>query len=176
MTTAVPIVLGESEGEPLWFNRDLLTFKATSEQTGGAFLLLEERSQRGKVTPLHLHPEEDESFYVLEGEILVHIDGAEQVGEPGSFIAIPRGVPHAFTVSSETARMLVLITPGSAAAEGFFRDAGDPAPERELPPPGPLEIERIQAAAERHGSVKLLGPPPFEPPVEVAEVASAGDA
>ena len=72
--------------------------------------------------------------------------------------------------------MLVLITPGSAAAEGFFRDAGDPAPERELPPPGPIEIERIEAAAERRGSVKLLGPPPFKPLAEVAEVASAGDA
>ena len=176
MPTAAPIVLAESDGDPLWFNRDLLTFKATSEQTAGAFLLLEERSQRGKVTPLHIHPEEDESFYVLEGEVLVHIDGAEHLGVPGSFIAIPRGVPHAFTVTSETARLLVLITPGSAAAEGFFRDAGDPAPERELPPRGPLEIERIQAAAERHGSVRLLGPPPFTPPAEVAEVATAGDA
>ncbi len=176
MSTAVPIIHAESDGEPLWFNHDLLTLKATVEQTDGAFLFFEERSQRGKMTPLHVHPAEDETFYVLEGEILVHIDGAEHAGGPGAFIAIPRGIPHAFTVTSETARMLVLITPGSAAAEAFFRDAGDPAPERELPPPGPPDIERIQAAAQRHGSVQILGPPPFAPPAEMAQVPSAGDA
>jgi quercetin dioxygenase-like cupin family protein len=164
MISVAPIVLAESGGEALWFNHDLLTFKATSEQTGGAFVLFEERSQRGKATPLHIHPDEDESFYILEGEILVHIDGTEQAGRPGGFISIPRGVPHAFTVTSDTARVLVLLTPGSAAAEAFFRDAGDPAPERKLPPPGPPDIERIQAAAERNGSVKILGPPPFSGP------------
>lgn len=176
MSRAIPIVLADQEGELLWFNRDLLILKATAEQTDGAFLLFEEHSQRGKATPLHVHPNEDESFCVLDGEVRVHIDGAEHVGAPGSFVAIPRGVPHAFTVSSETARVLTLLTPGSPAAEAFFRDAGERAPERKLPPPGPPDIERIQAAAERHGSVKLLGPPPFAPPEQVAAESSAADA
>lgn len=161
MSPAAPIVLADQEGELLWFNRDLLVLKATSEQTNGAFVLFEEQSQRGKATPLHLHPNEDETFYVLEGEVRVHIDGIEHVGAPGSFVAIPRGVPHAFTVTSATARVLTMLIPGSPAAEAFFRDAGEPAPERKLPPPGPPDIERIQVAAERHRSVKLLGPPPF---------------
>jgi len=160
-SNVVPIVLADQEGEALWFNQDLLIIKATCEQTGGAFLLLEEHSQRGKATPLHTHPDADESFYVLEGEVLMHIDGAEQAAGPGGFVAVPRTVPHAFTVTSETARVLTMITPGRAAFEAFFRDAGEPARTRELPPPGPLEIERIQAAAERHGSVVILGPPPF---------------
>ncbi len=161
MSSAVPIVLPDQEGEALWFNRDLLTFKATSEQTGGAFLFFEELSQRGKATPLHLHPHEDETFYVLEGDVRMHIDGREHAGRPGHFVAVPRGVPHAFTVTSETARVLTLLTPGSHAAEAFFRDAGEQAPERKLPAPGPPDIERIQEAADRHGSVVLLGPPPF---------------
>lgn len=161
MSRAIPIVLADQEGEPLWFNRDLLILKATSEQTDGAFILFEEQSQRGKATPLHLHADADETFYVLDGEVRVHIDGAEHAGGPGSFVAVPRGVPHAFTVTSETARVLTMLTPGNPAAEAFFRDGGEPAPERKLPPPGPPDIERIRAAAERHGSVTLLGPPPF---------------
>jgi hypothetical protein len=132
----------------------------------------EDSRQRGKVTPLHAHPVEDESFYVLEGEIRVQINGVDQVGGPGSFISIPSGVPYAFLVTSEIARVLVLLTPGSPAAEQFFREAGEPAADAVLPPAGPLEIERIQAAAERHGSVQLLGPPPFE--VEALAGASAG--
>jgi len=161
MTSAVPIVLTEDSGELLWFNGDLFTFKATCEQTDGAFILFEEWARRGKVTPLHAHPDEDESFYVLEGEVLVQIDGEEHRGRPGGFISVPRGVPHAILVVSETARALTLLTPGSPAIEAFFRDAGDPAPRRELPPPAPLDMERIRAAAERHGALEILGPPPF---------------
>ncbi|MEJ7876303.1 MAG: quercetin 2,3-dioxygenase [Solirubrobacterales bacterium] len=165
MTSPAPILSGPEEGEALWFNQDLLIFKATSEATGGAFILFEERSQRGKATPLHTHPDAGESFYVLEGDVLMEIDGHQQSAGPGAFVAVPRGVPHAFTVTSETAVVLTLITPGAPAFEAFFRDAGEPAPERKLPPPRPLDIGRIQAAAKRHGSVVILGPSPFAPPV-----------
>ena len=163
MTDPVAITLAEDGGELLWFNNDLFTFKATSEQTAGAFILFEEWSPRGKVTPLHVHPSEDESFYVLEGEVLVQIDGAEHSGRRGSFISTPRGVPHALMVVSETARLLTLITPGTPNIEAFFHDAGDPAPGRELPPTKPLDLERIVGAAERHGALEILGPPPFAP-------------
>ncbi|MBA2240338.1 MAG: quercetin 2,3-dioxygenase [Solirubrobacterales bacterium] len=159
-----PIVAAPEDGEALWFNQDLLVFKATSETTGGAFALFEEHSQRGKATPLHAHPDADESFYVLEGEVLIEIEGTQQAAGSGGFVAVPRGVPHAFTVTSDTAIVLTMITPGSPALEAFFRDAGEPAPAHRLPPPGPLDIERIQAAATRHGSVVILGPPPFPPP------------
>ena len=157
------VVRDEREGELLWFNNSLITFKATSAETDGAFVLFEMLSRRGKATPLHLHPSEDETFYVLEGELLVHDDGNELSAGPGAFVSIPRGTPHAFTVSSETARFLTLLTPGPAAAEQFFRDGGEPAATADLPPDGPLDIARIQASAERNGSVQLLGPPPFAP-------------
>ena len=157
------VVREERDGELLWFNNSLITFKATSAETDGAFVLFEMLSRRDKATPLHRHPTEDESFYVLEGELLLHVDGRELTAGPGAFVAIPRGTPHAFTVTSETARVLTLLTPGPAAAERFFRDAGDPATAPELPPDGPLDIPRIQSSAERNGSVELLGPPPFAP-------------
>jgi quercetin dioxygenase-like cupin family protein len=162
--TRKPIVLDPDQGEALWFNNDLLTIKAAGAETGGAFALMEEYTRRGKMTPLHLHPDHDETFYMLEGEALLHLDGSEQVIGAGSFASVPRGVPHAFLVTSEVARAVVLITPGSGHMEAFFRDAGEPARERTLPSDGPLDFERIAAAAERSGAVKILGPPPFSLP------------
>jgi quercetin dioxygenase-like cupin family protein len=156
-----PVLLGSDEGEALWFNNDVLTIKTTGAQTGGSFLLVEELARNGKVTPLHLHPDEDETFYVLEGEVLLHVDGSDRRVGPGGVAHVPRGVPHAYLVVSDVSRALLLITPGSGAMESFFRDAGEPARGRELPPDGPLDIERIRASAERTGAVKILGPPPF---------------
>lgn len=162
--TRAPIALEPEEGEALWFNNDLLTFKATGAQTGGAYLLVEEVARRGKVTPLHAHPAEEETFYVLEGEALFSIDGEQRTVGPDCFVSVPPGVPHAYFVTSEVARMLILVTPGSGAMEEFFRDAGEPAAERVLPDPGPLDIERIGLAAQRSGAVAILGPPPFGDP------------
>ena len=158
------IVLDSGEGEALWFNNDLLTVKATGAQTDGAFLVVEELARRGKVTPLHDHPDEEETFYVLEGELLFHLDGNDRSVGAGGFVSVPRGIPHAFLVTSEVARSLILITPGSGAMESFLRSAGEPAAERVLPAESPLDIERIGAAAERSGAVKILGPPPFGAP------------
>jgi quercetin dioxygenase-like cupin family protein len=167
-TTRAPIVLPANAGETLWFNNDLLTFKATGAQTGGAFLLVEELAARGKATPLHAHREEEETFYVLEGEALFHIDGSERVVSAGGFASVPPGVPHAYLVTAERTRSLVLVTPGSGAMEAFFRDAGEPARERALPPQRPLDLDRIGAAAERTGAVTILGPPPFRTPAHPA--------
>ena len=72
MSTALPIIRGEGEGERLWFaGGGVHIWKATAEETDGAFILFEDRMPRGKTTPLHTHPHEDETFIVLEGEILV---------------------------------------------------------------------------------------------------------
>jgi quercetin dioxygenase-like cupin family protein len=156
------IVLDPGEGDALWFNNDLLTFKATGAQTGGAYLLVEELARQGKATPLHTHPAEEETFYILEGEALVHVAGDQRSVTAGSFVSVPPGVPHAYLVTSEVARTVILITPGTEAMERFFRDAGEPATEPVLPALGPLDMERIGAAAERTGAVRILGPPPFD--------------
>jgi quercetin dioxygenase-like cupin family protein len=162
--TRVAITLDRDEGEALWFNNDLLILKATGAETGGSFLLLEEQTRRGKVTPLHAHPDEAETFYVLEGEVLFHLDGSELSLGVGGVVSAPPGLPHAYMVVSETARTLILITPGTGAMEEFFRDAGEPARERVPPPEHPLDLERIGAAAERTRAVTILGPPPFRAP------------
>lgn len=100
---------------------------------------------------------------MIDGEVLLHIDGVEQTAGAGSIAAIPRGVPHAFLVTSESARFITFVTPGDANAEAFFREGGEPAPGRTPPPEGtPLDIERIVQAGMRTGFMVMLGPPPFE--------------
>lgn len=159
MTTAVPIIRQAGEGEQMWFaGGGAFTWKATAAETGGAFLLMEDRMERGKVTPLHLHPNEDEAIYVLEGELLLHIEGEEHRIEEGGFFLAPRGVPHAFMVTSETARVLGLQTPGTG--EAFYREAGETvtAPEDAE---RPADWALLRAVAERSPAIEILGPAPF---------------
>ena len=61
---------------------------------------------------MHCHAEADEALYVIEGELLVHIDDVEHHVGTGGFSFAPRGVPHAFTVTSPTARILTIQTRG----------------------------------------------------------------
>jgi uncharacterized cupin superfamily protein len=69
--------------------------------------------------PLHLHQSWDEAFYVLEGAVTFLIDSAEHVAPAGSFVFIPRGVPHTFwNAGSISARQLVVFTP--SGIEGYF--------------------------------------------------------
>ncbi len=134
-------------------------WKATAEETDGAFMLLEAQMVRGKPTPLHTHPHEDETIIVLEGEILVYAEEREHRLGPRGVAVAPRGAPHAFMVTSESALILVLQTPGSG--EAFYRDASEPATAET--DPARTDFERVRAAAERHPDLmQILGPPPFE--------------
>ena len=104
MSTLVPIVRVEGEGEKLWFyGGGVHTWLATNAETGGAFLLFDDVMTRGKTTPLHSHPEVDETLYMLDGEILVHIDGREQsllrLPPIAGVLAFPQ--PHRFGLHVE---------------------------------------------------------------------------
>ena len=83
--TTGTIIRGEREGERLWFTGGgLWTMKATAEETDGAFILVEDRMTEGKMTPLHTHPNQDETLIVLEGEIVVYAEGKEhRIGPRG---------------------------------------------------------------------------------------------
>ncbi len=144
-------------GERRWFcGGGVHTWLATEAETGGAYLLFEDALDAGKVTPLHQHPEADETFYMLEGEVRLHIAGDEQTLAAGGIAIIPRGVPHAFMVTTATARMLCLQTPGGG--EAFYRHASEPVGSGAPPMP---DFERVREAASTTGAIDLLGPPPF---------------
>jgi mannose-6-phosphate isomerase-like protein (cupin superfamily) len=134
-----------------------MTVKATADRTGGAFGLLESQIAPGFSPPLHVHQREDESFYVLEGDVTMRCgDRTFRVG-PGAFVFLPRGVPHTFVVEGHTpARMLTLLTPGGG--EGVFIDGGRPAEAEGLPPAAPPDIEKLKAVSRTYGA-DIIGPP-----------------
>jgi uncharacterized RmlC-like cupin family protein len=113
---------------------------------------------KGKTTPLHAHPDATECVYVLEGEILTCIAGEERTVGAGGFAMTPPGVPHAFLVTSETARVLAMQVPGNGAA--FYLGASEPATP-ELEATGPVDFDRIAASGAANGGITILGPPPF---------------
>jgi quercetin dioxygenase-like cupin family protein len=157
MSTLQTTVRAQGAGERRWFcGGGIHTWLATESETDGAYLLFEDALDAGKVTPLHLHPEADETFYMLEGEVRLHIDGDEQTLAMGGIAIVPRGVPHAFMVTTPTARMLCLQTPGGG--EAFYRHASDPAGVGEPPMP---DFARVRAAAAATGAIEILGPSPF---------------
>src|SRR5215212_1040561 len=162
MSTAGTIIIrGEGEGERRWFaGGGVFTMKATAEEIQGAFMLLEDRMTRGKTTPLHTHPNLEETLIVLEGEILIYAEGREHRVGPRGVAVAPRGAPHAFMVTSESALILALQTPGSG--EAFYREASEPSTE-DTDAGRPPDLDRLRAAAERHPDIiEILGPPPFE--------------
>jgi quercetin dioxygenase-like cupin family protein len=156
------IVRASEDGERRWFyGGGLHIWKATAEESGGAFLLFEDRMDHGKVTPLHIHPDSDETMIVLDGEIVMHIDGEEHTVSAGGVASAPRGVPHAFMVSGvDGARLLCLHTPGCCQA--FYWDASIPAdPAEANVGAGPMDMDRVRASAQANGGIEILGPPPF---------------
>jgi quercetin dioxygenase-like cupin family protein len=158
MDTLAATVREPGTGERRWFcGGGMHTWLATEAETDGAFLLFEDQLDQGKVTPLHLHPDADETFYMLEGEVVVHIDGTQFPLAAGGIAIVPRGVPHAFMVTSAEARMLCLQTPG--AGEAFYRIASEPVVDGL--PAAPVDFGRVAAAAAQTHAIEILGPPPF---------------
>lgn len=164
---AQAIVRGGEEGERRWFfGGGLHIWKATAEETNGAFLLFETRMDQGKVTPLHIHPDSDETMVVLEGEILMHLDGAQHTIGPGGMASAPRGVPHACKVSGvDGARLLCLHTP--SCCQAFYWDASEPVSDgKSDDTAGPVDMGRVEASARQNGGIEIIGPPPFTQPSE----------
>jgi quercetin dioxygenase-like cupin family protein len=150
-------VRNTDEAERRWFyGGGVYTWLAKAEDTAGTFLLCEVRMEQGKLTPLHTHPA-DESLYVLEGELLMHMDGEDHQVRTGGLAYAPAGVPHAFKVVSNGARVLCLHTPGTC--EGFYMGASEPI-EADVTS-GPVDFDRIAASGRANGGIEILGPPPF---------------
>src|SRR5215470_1555685 len=159
MVTSVvpPSFHAPGEGLAVWFLGNHMTIKATARSTGGAFGLVESLVAPGFSPPLHVHHREDESFWVLEGELSMRCGDRTFRASAGSFVFLPRDVPHTFVVEGDRpARMLTLLTPGGG--EGVFIDGGRPAEHNDFPPAAPPDIERLKRVTERYGA-EIVGPP-----------------
>ena len=156
-----PYRLGPGEGEARSVLGEWTTFKATAALTNGAFAVKEALDRRGGGAPLHVHEREDEACYVVEGELTLVV-GDETVSAPaGTWVYLPRGIPHAARVDSDVAKTLWFMVPGGF--ESFFlatfpRVTEDGSLSGDQP-----DIALMAEAAARHG-VAVLGPPPGSAP------------
>jgi len=150
-------LLGPEDGDARWTLGGRFTTKLTGEDADGGLALIEVVAWRTSEPPLHIHHREHEAWYVLEGQLTLHVGDAVLVATAGSFAFAPKGIPHAFTVDVEPTRVLLLATPGGF--ERFASELGVPAsgatPPERLEVPGP---EVLGPIAERYG-IEVIGPP-----------------
>jgi mannose-6-phosphate isomerase-like protein (cupin superfamily) len=145
------IVLQPGEGRPIDLGRFQMSVKATREQTGGAFSLLEADEPASFGPPLHIHHDAAEAFYVLKGEYIIFLDGREVSCPAGSFIFIPVGMPHGFRVGHAAGRKLIFYAP--AAMVGYFDELSDATKKEGVDPAVLSEI------ADRY-AMEVIGPVP----------------
>ncbi len=150
--------LGPNEGEAYWLLGMLEVVKISGASTNGDYGLIEVTVRVGEGSPWHVHPDEDEWFFVLAGEFTVYV-GDERLSLPtGSFAFGPKGVPHTFIAETDGAKALIGFQP--FLFEGFLHEVGEPAAERVLPPPleAPPDMARLIPIGARNG-IEILGPP-----------------
>jgi uncharacterized cupin superfamily protein len=143
--TPTPIVITVGEGAIWNVLGEKITCKVTSDQTHGAYAIVEELTPSQGSTPLHLHRSTDEIFYVLEGEYEV-ICGDRTFNAPkGTVFVAPRTISHRLrNTSAAISRVLVTLIPGGF--EKFFAEANDIT-----------EVPKVLEIAKRH-DVEILPP------------------
>lgn len=148
------------EGERRWFyGGGIHTWLAKTDETGGASLIYRDAMELGKVTPMHIHPDTDETLYLLSGEILVNLDGVEQRVKAGGLVVALRGTPHAFKVLAGDTNALCFQTPGNA--QPFYMGASDPMGTSDNAS-GTVDFVRVQESGKLNGGIVFVGPPPFD--------------
>jgi quercetin dioxygenase-like cupin family protein len=143
--------LGSGEGRAFWLLNDRHTFKATADDTGGALTVAELTAASEISPPPHVHRQNDECFYVIEGTFEFTLAGDAFVAGPGGFVLLPKGIVHSHRAAGGPARALVIQSPGGV--ERFIEAAGRPVAVSATPPPPPSlsDFQRIVAVAHAHG-------------------------
>jgi quercetin dioxygenase-like cupin family protein len=143
--------------ESLWFIDNLVRIHVDGEAGNGRLSVIEEWGRRGNMPPLHVHHRDDETFFVLDGEMSLFAEGGRRTLTAGQAALAPSGVPHTYRVESDEAHWLVITAP--AGFDAFVRQVSEPAQADELPdadrPVDPAALAQAAAAA----GIEILGPP-----------------
>src|SRR4051794_15827253 len=128
-------LLAKDEGEAYWLLGMLEIVKISGADTGGQYGLVEVTVRAGEGSPWHVHPDEDEWFYVLEGEFTVYVGDTRLSLPAGSFAFGPSGVPHTFMAAADGAGALIRFH--TFLFGGFVREVSEPGAQAAPPPPPP---------------------------------------
>jgi mannose-6-phosphate isomerase-like protein (cupin superfamily) len=147
------VVVRNGEGEVVNALGSRYRYKALGESTNGAYSLVEETLLDHEGPPLHVHDHEEEAFYVLGGRGVFVVGEERNELEPGDFVIVPRGAPHALArTGAEDLRMLVITSP--AGLEEFFVEVQ----RREAAAGIPMDEGDVVALASAFGT-RIVGPP-----------------
>ncbi len=141
-----------------WFLHNLAVLHVLGAETEGRLGVVEVWGAAGDMPPLHVHRDEDEVFYLLEGRLALWIGARSATLEPGQSALAPRGVAHTYRVESETTRWLAIVAP--SRFDGFVAELSAPAQALTLPPaaqPLPDPAELAERAAR--SGIEILAPP-----------------
>ena len=156
---STPVIRTPTQGRTIAVVGDVYRFLATGEDTNGKYAIWEAIVPPGGGPPPHVHSREEESFYVLDGEITFTVNGERVVAKAGTFANMPVGTPHSFkNESSLPSKMLLSVAP--AGLEQMFFEVGVPLAEGATTalPPTKEEIEKLLAVAPKYGiEIRLPG-------------------
>ena len=145
------LILGPGEGRSIPVPGHKIWIKLSGEDTDGAFSLLEVELT-GDGPPQHIHKGEDETFYVLEGEVKFLLGETTSIAKAGSFVLVPRGTVHAWCrVAQEPAKLLAIFSP--PGFEQFFNEAVDSDVTDTA-----AYVAKAEELAEKY-NMEVVGPP-----------------
>src|SRR5579871_2243081 len=102
--TIQPYARCTSRQDSVWYFGALFTFLSTADDTNGQYMLVEAVAQFGGEPPPHTHANEDEAYYVLDGSMEFWIGEAHLQAPKGTYVLLPRNVPHRWKLTSGQAR------------------------------------------------------------------------
>lgn len=148
-----PVIVQPGGAELLDLGNFEAVVLASASDTSNAFTLLQTQNEpTGFGPPMHIHHDAAEAFFVLEGTYRMFVDDRQEECPSGTFVYVPRGTAHTFTVVSEIpGKKLNIFAP--AAMQGFFEDLA--AAEAG----GAVSAEDLEAISTRH-HMQVVGPVP----------------
>lgn len=149
-----PIAVGPHDGQSLSVVGDTYRILVSGKETGGAFATIDMLVPPGSGPGPHAHPDFQETFFVIDGEVEVKSEAGTYTATKGSYVVIPKGgMVHCFkNKSDKMAHLLCTVVP--AGLEELFAEIGKSVTWEEFLPPPPMDAESIGkliAIAERHG-------------------------
>jgi mannose-6-phosphate isomerase-like protein (cupin superfamily) len=146
------LMVERGEGQPVHVIGEDVTIKISSRDTGGAFAVFEGRTKPLGGPPLHLHRDQDEWWYIVEGEYRFVVDGQEIYAGAGATVFAPRGSRHTFqNVGTAPGRTVTTVIPGGL--DLFFEELEAIAPRGTVP-----DRAKMLPIFEKY-HLELLGPP-----------------
>ncbi len=150
-TGVLPKMIAPELNNSYWYIGHLMSILISGRDTSGTFSLIHGYEIKGLEPPPHIHNNEDESFYLLNGEINYTVGNELFKARKGDWVFLPRKILHSFQVQTDEAEVLIHLSPGGF--EDYFREMSEPARGLYIPPrpQGPPDIKRIVETASKYG-------------------------